>query len=439
MPGELSNILAGRIANLFNFRGPNFTTDAACASGLAAMYAAVQGLRARDSTPPSPAVSTGTWASLVREVLQDRRAVGHRHPAVRRRRRRLRDGRRRRPVPAEAPGDAERDGDRIYAVILRHRRLERRQGQGHHRPEPDRAAAGDRAGVAAPASPRRRPPSSRGTGRPRGSGRGRGGEPAAPGSGGLDAGVDRARLGEVEHRPPEVGGRGGRAVRRPLASTEVPPTVGHFATPNPKSTRRTPFRVNTELAIGRARRRSPPRGVRAFGFGGTNCHAVLEEYVPGESDGDGRAVPGGAGDPRVAAAAKAADAAGPGPAPGAPAKEPLRGPLVIGADFAYGDRRTPGSGEGRGGAGPRPATGSALSAATRRPGRMLGAQLAKRSPPRSAPSGSARPCTASCTGHSASAVQHRYDTRHRFPRAMFCHPAETLCVPFVLLSCTSSR
>jgi acyl transferase domain-containing protein len=33
MPGELSNVMAGRVANLFNLRGPNFTTDAACASG----------------------------------------------------------------------------------------------------------------------------------------------------------------------------------------------------------------------------------------------------------------------------------------------------------------------------------------------------------------------------------------------------------------------
>lgn len=31
MPGELSNIIAGRVANVFNFQGPNFTTDAACA------------------------------------------------------------------------------------------------------------------------------------------------------------------------------------------------------------------------------------------------------------------------------------------------------------------------------------------------------------------------------------------------------------------------
>src|SRR6516162_18335 len=44
MPGELSNIIAGRIANLCNFRGMSFTTDAACASGLAALTAAAEGL-----------------------------------------------------------------------------------------------------------------------------------------------------------------------------------------------------------------------------------------------------------------------------------------------------------------------------------------------------------------------------------------------------------
>jgi acyl transferase domain-containing protein len=46
MPGELANIMAGRVAALFNLRGPNFTTDAACASALAGMSAAVTGLQA---------------------------------------------------------------------------------------------------------------------------------------------------------------------------------------------------------------------------------------------------------------------------------------------------------------------------------------------------------------------------------------------------------
>ena len=37
MPGELANCLAGRIANIFNLHGPNYTADAACASAMAAI------------------------------------------------------------------------------------------------------------------------------------------------------------------------------------------------------------------------------------------------------------------------------------------------------------------------------------------------------------------------------------------------------------------
>src|SRR5262249_44296775 len=48
MPGELANCIAGRVANLFNFHGPNFTADAACASAMAAISSAVEGLVAND-------------------------------------------------------------------------------------------------------------------------------------------------------------------------------------------------------------------------------------------------------------------------------------------------------------------------------------------------------------------------------------------------------
>ncbi len=40
MPGELANVIAGRVANVFNFRGPNFIADAACASSFAALESA---------------------------------------------------------------------------------------------------------------------------------------------------------------------------------------------------------------------------------------------------------------------------------------------------------------------------------------------------------------------------------------------------------------
>jgi acyl transferase domain-containing protein len=42
MPGELPNIVAGRVANVLNLRGANFITDAACASSFAAINAAFE-------------------------------------------------------------------------------------------------------------------------------------------------------------------------------------------------------------------------------------------------------------------------------------------------------------------------------------------------------------------------------------------------------------
>jgi acyl transferase domain-containing protein len=48
MPGELANCMAGRIANLYNFHGPNYVVDAACASAMAAINSAVDGLIEHD-------------------------------------------------------------------------------------------------------------------------------------------------------------------------------------------------------------------------------------------------------------------------------------------------------------------------------------------------------------------------------------------------------
>lgn len=119
MPGELANILAGRIANLFNFRGPSFTTDAACASALAAVNAAAEGLV--DGQFDAAVVggvdrnmNVGSFVKFCK--IGALSATGTR------------------PFDAGADGfvmaegaalfvlkrlaDAERDGDRIYAVLL---------------------------------------------------------------------------------------------------------------------------------------------------------------------------------------------------------------------------------------------------------------------------------------------------------------------------------
>jgi acyl transferase domain-containing protein len=118
MPGELANIIAGRVANILGLHGPNFTTDAACASSLAALESAVGLLQKR----ACDAVITGGVdrnmgpTSFVKfSKIGALSATGSR------------------PFGDGADGfvmgegcaafllrrlaDAERDGDRVYAVV----------------------------------------------------------------------------------------------------------------------------------------------------------------------------------------------------------------------------------------------------------------------------------------------------------------------------------
>ncbi|MCA1819221.1 MAG: polyketide synthase, partial [Halobacteriales archaeon] len=116
MPGALSNVAAGRIANVFDLSGKNFTTDAACASSLAALDAAIDSLRRGES---DYVVWGGTDRSMDITPYIEFSKIGALSP----------DGSR--PFDKDANGfvmgegcvilllkrlwDAERDGDRIHA------------------------------------------------------------------------------------------------------------------------------------------------------------------------------------------------------------------------------------------------------------------------------------------------------------------------------------
>ncbi len=118
MPGELSNVIAGRVANTFDFNGTNFSVDAACATSLAALNAAINGLRLNNydtcvccgvdqMMQPSAYIKFCKVGALSAEgsFVFDKKANGF--------------------VMGEAAGavmlkrlsDAVRDGDRVYAVI----------------------------------------------------------------------------------------------------------------------------------------------------------------------------------------------------------------------------------------------------------------------------------------------------------------------------------
>ena len=107
-------------------------------------------------------------------------------------------------------------------------------------------------------------------------------------SAGLPAGS--VALGSVKstigHLRPAAGAAGLLKATLALHEKLIPASLG-FEHPNPNiDWASSPFRVNTQtrpwdVAHGGVR----CAAVSAFGFGGTNFHAVLEEYVPGRAKG----------------------------------------------------------------------------------------------------------------------------------------------------------
>ncbi len=352
MPGELSNVLAGRVANLFNFRGPNFTTDAACASGLAATWAAVDGLLEGHY---DAVITGGVDRNMSVSAFVKFCKIGALSATGTR------------PFDAGADGfvmgegatlfvlqrleDAEKQGRRIYAVLTGLAGSSDGKGKGITAPNPvgqklalqrawemagvDPASAGaieahgtsTRVGDAAELSSLTAVFGAAG---------------AAPGS--IALGSVKSNVG---HLKAAAGTAGLFKMVRSLHDKVLAPSL-HFNDPNPNvDWAATPFRVNTSLrewpapAAGDVRR----GGVSAFGFGGTNFHAVLEEYVPGRYRFGPRVFGAaaaatqpalGLASPDVPAAGFAAASApigGSASAPasaGAPRRAPQRGALVVG-------------------------------------------------------------------------------------------------------------
>ena len=286
MPGELSNVIAGRLANVFNFGGANFVTDAACASSLAALQAAVEGLLQHRY---DAVITGGVDRNMSVESFIKFSKIGALSP----------DGSR--PFAKGANGfvmgeggvifllkrleDAEKDGDRIYALIRGIGSSSDGRGKGITAPNPvGQKRAIQRAWLDAGLTPASAAYiEAHGTST-------RVGDVAEAetlqqvfsefglSKGSILLGSVKSNIG---HLKSAAGAAGLLKTILALYHAEVPPLV-NFNVPNPGiHFDSMPFRVNTEAVPWQRPLEYPRRaGVSAFGFGGTNFHVVLEEYLP---------------------------------------------------------------------------------------------------------------------------------------------------------------
>jgi acyl transferase domain-containing protein/NAD(P)H-dependent flavin oxidoreductase YrpB (nitropropane dioxygenase family)/NAD(P)-dependent dehydrogenase (short-subunit alcohol dehydrogenase family) len=285
--GLLLNVAAGRITNRFDFGGLNYVVDAACASSLTAVHLAVKELE----THNTDMVITGgvdtvqnPFGYLCFSKTQALSPTG-----------------RARTFDADADGivigegivmlvlkrlaDAERDGDRIYAVIQGIGGSSDGRAKGLTAPRPEgQVLALQRAYAKAGSSP-----TTVGLFEAHGTGTvvGDHTEALALSTFLEEAGAtpQSCAVGSVKtmigHTKATAGVAGLAKVALALYHKVLPPTLG-VTHPNPKARfGEGPLYINSETrpwihGVPDHPRRS---GVSAFGFGGTNFHAVVEEYT----------------------------------------------------------------------------------------------------------------------------------------------------------------
>ncbi|MCS6240551.1 type I polyketide synthase [Shewanella baltica] len=290
-PGSLGNVIAGRIANRFDFGGMNCVVDAACAGSLAAMRMALTELTegrsdmmitggvCTDNSPSMYMSFSKTPAFTTNETIQpfDIDSKG------------MMIGEGIGMVALKRLEDAERDGDRIYAVIKGVGASSDGKFKSIYAPRPEGQAkalerAYDDAGFA---------PHSIGLVEAHGTGTAAGDVAEFNGLKSVFAqGNDTNQhiaLGSVKSQVGHTKSTAGTAgvIKAALAlHHKVLPATINVSKPNPKlNIESSPFYLNTETRPWLQRTDGTPRraGISSFGFGGTNFHLVLEEYKPEHS------------------------------------------------------------------------------------------------------------------------------------------------------------
>ena len=342
MPGELANCIAGRIANIYNFHGPNFICDAACASAMAAISAAVEGLVANDF---DAVITGGIDRNMGAQTFVKFCKIGALSATGTRPYAEGADG----FVMGEGSAifvmkrlaDAERDGDKIYAVLRGFGASSDGKGKGITAPNPVGQKfclerAWKNAGL---------PPSTATLIEGHGTSTRVGDVVEAQCMADLLSGqhlpTHSVALGSVKSNIGHLKGAAGAAglLKTALALRDkvLPPSV-HCEHPSPDiDFAHSPLYVNTELRPWTVPADTPRRaGVSAFGFGGTNFHLVLEEHIPHRLTGNGKrsvavgTLPQSAINEVVMNAKQVSSPAVSSVSPSA-CKPPLRGALLIGA------------------------------------------------------------------------------------------------------------
>jgi len=342
MPGELANCIAGRIANIYNFHGPNYVCDAACASAMAAMTAAVEGLIQNNF---DAVITGGIDRNMGAQTFVKFCKIGALSATGTRPYAEGADG----FVMGEGSAifllkrlaDAERDGDKIYAVLRGIGASSDGKGKGITAPNPvGQKFCLERAWQNAGLSP-----STATLIEGHGTSTRVGDVVEAQCMANLLSSqhlpTHSVALGSVKSNIGHLKGAAGAAglLKTALALRDkvLPPSV-NCEHPSPDiDFAHSPLYVNTELKPWTVLPDTPRRaGASAFGFGGTNFHIVLEEHLPGRLTGNGkRSVSVGTlphtAINEVVMNAKEAPAVSVSSASLYACKPPLRGALVIGA------------------------------------------------------------------------------------------------------------
>jgi acyl transferase domain-containing protein/NAD(P)H-dependent flavin oxidoreductase YrpB (nitropropane dioxygenase family)/NAD(P)-dependent dehydrogenase (short-subunit alcohol dehydrogenase family) len=285
-PGILLNVAAGRVANRFDLGGANYTVDAACGSSLAAATLAVRELESGAADMVILGGADTVQNPFTYLAFSKTHAFSPRGRC--------------RPFDASADGivisegvaalvlkrlaDAERDGDRIYAVFKGLGAASDGRAKGLTAPhEEGQIRALRRAYAKAGFSPDTVGyVEAHGTGTAAGDLAEVGALNEVFGAAGTERGA--CALGSVKssigHTKCAAGLAGLINASLALYHKVLPPTIG-VVTPNPRANLgESPFHISTTTRpwIQGGARHPRRAGVSAFGFGGTNFHAVLEAY-----------------------------------------------------------------------------------------------------------------------------------------------------------------